>query len=129
MLAGVIGVILTVGGCGEDQLPWCSELASIADLEELAAALSTDDAESAAEELERFDSVASSAPLEVRADMEAVTDALSQAVEVAMAGDDDADPDDLELRREAVNEQLGRVTSNVAAVSAWAEQECGIRLD
>lgn len=120
--------VLTLTGCGGDQLPWCSELESVADLEELATALSSGDAEGAADGLERFTSVASSAPVEIRADMETVADALSEVVGVAMTGDG-AEPEDLELRREAVNEQLGRVTSNVAAVSAWAEQECGIRLD
>jgi hypothetical protein len=124
----LLGAVLALAGCGDDQLPWCSELASVADLEELATALSAGDSEGVAEGVERFTSVASSAPVEIRADMEAVADALSEVVEVAMTGDG-ADPEDLELRREAVNAQLGRVTSNVAAVSAWAEQECGIRLD
>lgn len=127
-LVAVAGAALVLSGCGDDQLPWCSELASVADLHELSTALSTHDSEAVSEELERFTSVATSAPVEVRADMEAVADALTEAVDVAMTGTD-SDPDDLELRREAVNTQLGRVTSNVTAVSAWAEQECGIRLD
>lgn len=120
--------VVALSGCGDDQLPWCSELASVADLGDLANALSDGDPEGVSESLQRFNAVASSAPAEIRADMTAVADALTEAVDVAMTGDE-AEPDALELRREAVNTQLGRVTTNVAAVSAWAEQECGIRLD
>lgn len=122
------GAVLVLGGCGNDQLPWCSELESVADLDALAAAIAAGDGEGANAGLEHFSDVASSAPVEIRSDMQAVADALSQAVGVAMAGDG-TDPDRLELRREAVNTQLGTVTTNVAAVSTWAEQECGIRLD
>lgn len=125
---GLSGAVLALSGCGSDQLPWCSELESVTSLDELATAISAGDAEAADAGLERFSEVASSAPVDVRADMEAVADALSEAVGVAMT-DEAADPDDLELRRESVNEQLGRVTANVAAVSSWAERECGIRLD
>ncbi|MCZ7631766.1 MAG: hypothetical protein M5U19_23105 [Microthrixaceae bacterium] len=69
-------------------------------LDELATAISAGDAEAADAGLERFSEVASSAPVDIRADMEAVADALSEAVGVAMT-DEAADPDDLELRREA----------------------------
>lgn len=124
----LLGVAVVLAGCGNDQLPWCSELESVSDLEQLATAISDGDATTANEEVDRFSAVASSAPAGVRTDMQAVADALSEVVGVAMTGEE-ADPDDLELRREAVNDQLGRVTANVDAVSAWAEQECGIRLD
>lgn len=119
---------LLVAGCGEDQDPWCDQLDSLADLGELATALASGDAESAQRELERFSEAASDAPEAVRDDMVAVADALEQVVGVALTGPD-ADPDDLELRRESVNDQLDTVSANVSAVSAYAETECGIRLD
>lgn len=114
--------------CGDDQAPWCAQLESVADLPALAEAISNGDTDAATAEVDRFTAVASDAPREIRSEMESVADALSEAVGVAMTGEG-ADPDELELRREAVNQQLGRVTSDVAAVSDWAEQACGIRLD
>lgn len=114
--------------CGDDQDPWCERLATVVELDALADSISASDPGAASEEVDRFAEVAAEAPEAVRGDMTAVADALEQVVDVALTGSD-ADPDDLELRREAVNEQLGRVTSNVTAVTSYAESECGIRLD
>lgn len=109
-------------------MPWCAELESVADLPALVSAISSGDTEAATAETDRFSDVAADAPAEIRPEMKAVADALSEAVAVTMTPPD-ADPDELELRREAVNQQLGRVTSDVSAVSEWAEVQCGIRLD
>ncbi|MCB1270517.1 MAG: hypothetical protein M9942_01935 [Microthrixaceae bacterium] len=118
---------LLVGACGEDQHPWCAELESVVQLDELASSMASGDTEAAAGEVEHFSEVAAEAPGEIRAEMQAVAEALDQVVEVALTGADAA-PDDLELRREALNDELGRVTDDVATVSSWAETECGVRL-
>lgn len=125
-------LVSTVGlaafGCSDGQPAWCAELRSLGDLDDLSAAIVATDGEAATAELDRFEDVAGSAPTAVRSDMETIATTLRQVVDIAMAGDA-ADADELELRRDAANQQLAGMTSHLAAVSTWAEKECGIRLD
>ncbi|MFV0316578.1 MAG: hypothetical protein ACK5O2_06405 [Microthrixaceae bacterium] len=120
--------LLFFTACGEDQIPWCSDLEKWSGLDALAAAITAGDSAAASDELEGFDEMARSAPQEIRSDMETVSSALAASVGVAL--DDGAtDPDKLELRRDELNVQLGRITTQLQAVSTFAETECGIRLD
>ena len=123
-VAGLAGT----AACGDDQPEWCDDLASVGDLEQLAAAITTSDGPTAAEELDRFEEVAAAAPEAVRSDMETIASTLRDVVDVALAGEN-ADADDLELRRDAANQRLAEMPAHIAAVTGWAEEECGIRLD
>lgn len=123
-LAGLLGP----AACGDGQPEWCEELASVGDLEELASAITTSDGPTATEELDRFEDVAAAAPEAVRSDMEAIASTLRDVVAVAMAGES-ADADELELQRDAANQRLAEMPAHIAAVTGWAEEECGIRLD
>lgn len=58
--------------------------------------------------------------------MREVADVLGEAVEVSLASDD---VEDLELSREATNQRLAEIPSDISAITSWAEEECGIRLD
>ena len=127
-VVALLAAVATSAGCGDDQPEWCDDLESVGSLGALAAAITAADGPTATEELESFGQVAESAPNEIRADMEAIADVLAEVVAVAMAGEN-ADADQLELRREAANQQLAEIPAHVATVTGWAEEECGIRLD
>ncbi len=118
---------LVAASCGEDQDPWCGDLERWSGLETLSAAIEEGDGEAAEAELEGFDDMAGAAPEELRGDMQTVSTALADAVEVAL-DDGSTDPDDLELRREELNERLGRIAPELQRISAYAETECGLRL-
>lgn len=127
-VAATVVAVAVSAGCGDDQPEWCDELESVGNLEALAAAIAAADGPTATDELEGFEQVAEGAPSEIRADMEAIADVLSDVVAVAMAGEN-ADADQLELQRESANQRLAEIPGHVATVSGWAEEECGIRLD
>ncbi len=116
----------TVASCGDGQDPWCDDLESFRGLEQLSAAILAGDGPSAREQLEDFGRLAQDSPEEISEDMAEIAGVLEEAVEVALAGEDS---EDLENRREATNQRLAAVPTNISAVSAWAEEECGIRLD
>lgn len=116
----------TVASCGDRQDPWCDDLESFRGLEQLSAAIVAGDGPSARGQLEDFGRLADDSPEEISDDMAEIARVLEEAVEVAMAGEDSGD---IENRRGAINQSLAAVPRNISAVSAWAEEECGIRLD
>lgn len=116
----------TVSSCGDGQDPWCEDLGSFRGLDQLSAAIVAGDGPSAREQLEDFRRLAQDSPEEISDDMAEIARVLEEAVEVSLAGDD---AEDLERRREATNQRLAAIPTNTSAVSAWAEEECGIRLD
>ncbi|MEZ5348195.1 MAG: hypothetical protein R2714_03210 [Microthrixaceae bacterium] len=120
--------LIGLSACGEDQDPWCDQLEEWSGLDTLSQAIESGDATTAAEELDGFQELSESAPDEVRNDMEAVADALRSAVDITLDSDS-ADPDDLELRREELNERLGRLAAELQSISSFAETECGVRLN
>jgi hypothetical protein len=119
-------LVATVASCGDGQDPWCDELESFRGLEQLSAAIVAGDGPSAREQLEDFGRLAQNSPEEISDDMAEIARVLEEAVEVAMAAEDSGD---IENRRGAINQSLAAVPRNISAVSAWAEEECGIRLD
>ncbi|MGI9578985.1 MAG: hypothetical protein ACR2OH_12350 [Microthrixaceae bacterium] len=119
-------VAMLVGSCGDGQNPWCEDLESVADLDVLAGAITAGDGPAAREQLDEFDQVAASAPQDIADAMGRIAEVLGEAVAVSLAGDE---AEDLELRREATNQALAQIPAETSEVSAWAEEECGIRLD
>ena len=114
--------------CSDDQAAWCDDLEEIWELVELRTAAMEGDAAAAQGELERFSEVASEAPEEIRDDMQQISALLEEVVAIGMAGGTTSD-DELERRRERANQQLASMPERTARVAAWAERECGLRLD
>ena len=113
-------------GCSDDQHPWCADLESIGDLTELAAAIAAGDASAARAQTDVVNEVAQGAPTEIRDDITDVAKVLEEAVEVSLAP---TDAENLDNRREATNQRLADVPEKISTISAWAEEECGLRLD
>ncbi|MCP4435805.1 MAG: hypothetical protein GY812_09985 [Actinomycetia bacterium] len=128
VLVAAFGLTAPLAACGDGTPTWCGQLESVGDLDSLVAAVASDDGSTGATELDRFAAVAADAPEEIADDMAAINDTFAEVVDIALSGSE-ADPDELELRREAANQRLAEMPAHVAAVSAWAETECGIRLD
>ena len=116
----------TVSSCGDGRDPWCDDLESFRGLDQLSAAILAGDGPSASEQLEDFGRLAQDSPEEISDDMAEIARVLEEAVSVAMAGEESEDVENL---RDATNQWLAAVPTNISAVSAFAEEECGIRLD
>ena len=117
-----------VGGCSDGRPGWCDDLAERQDLDALVTAVVADDTAAAEEALSDLEELAESAPAEISDEMEAVVALVEEVVDIRLAGDEVSEAE-LERRREHVNQQLAEVTDRTAAVSRWAEQQCGLQLD
>jgi len=124
----VAAVVLVVPACGDAQPGYCADLESMGSLKALTAAVAARDRAKAAAEVERFRAVADGAPAEIHADMAAIADTLAEVVALGTTAQNGSDAE-LERRRKRANQRLAAMTDHTAAVAAWAEEQCGLRLD
>jgi hypothetical protein len=117
-------------GCTDGTPSFCAPLRDNAQLGALSDALDSGDLDVASAEARRLADLADEAPAEIRADVEALGDAVVQIVDLLadeQSGDEDAG--ELERRREQLNDELAELDQRSERVSDWALQECGVRLD
>lgn len=121
---------LLLAGCGDGTPEFCEPLRSTADLEALRDALDTGDLDLAGAEAQRLVDLADEAPAEIRADLQALGDAVVQIVDLlADEAEGTSDAGELERRREQLNDDLAELDRRSQRVSSWALQECGMRLE
>jgi hypothetical protein len=123
-------LLMATLGCGDGTPGFCEPLRDNADLGELGSALDEGDLDVASAEAQRLNDLAKEAPVEIRADLEALADAVVQIVDL-LADDVEGSTDagDLERRREQLNDELAELDQRSERVSTWALEECGLRLD
>ncbi len=125
-------VILSAGvaGCTDGTPAFCASLRSNAELDALGAALESGDLDVASAEARRLAALADEAPADIRADLEALGDAVVEIVELlADETTGSGDAGELERRRDQLNDELAELDQRSERVSTWALQECGLRLD
>ncbi len=129
VVAAASGCLLAAG-CGDGTPAFCEPLRSTADMGALRDALDAGDLEVAGAEAQRLADLAEEAPTEIRADLEALGDAVVQIVDLlADEASGSSDAGDLERRREQLNDDLAELDRRSQRVSSWALQECGLRLE
>lgn len=129
-LAVTTALVVSVSACGDGTPGFCTPFREQADLDALASALDKGDLDIASAEALRLADLADGAPPEVRADLQALADAVVQLVDLLAderGGVDDAG--EMERRRARLNEELAELDQRSDRVSEWAATECGIRLD
>ncbi len=126
LAAAVVAVTVAAGGCTPPRPAYCEDLEAWNSLSSLDAAIRAGDSSEIESQLEELDSLANSAPDEIRDDMLEISDTMAAVVELNSSSSDTSED---ELKREQVNARLGRVIEHTTAVGSWAEEECGIRLD
>ncbi len=122
--------VLGVASCTDGTPSFCAPLRDNAQLGALSEALDAGDLDVASAEARRLADLADEAPADIRADVEALGDAVVQIVDLLadeQAGAEDAG--ELERRREQLNAELAELDQRSERVSDWALQECGVRLD
>ncbi len=121
-------LLITSGlvGCSTSQPAYCDDLEAWMSFDDLSAAITAGDENAAAAQLEALQELARSAPDEIAEDMDEIVATTADVVALGLTNSDSTAD---ELERERVNRRLARVVENTTAVSAWAETECGIRLD
>jgi hypothetical protein len=119
-----------VAGCTDGTPAFCASLRSNAELDALGAALESGDLDVASAEARRLAALAEEAPADIRADLEALGDAVVEIVELlADETTGSGDAGELERRRDQLNAELAELDQRSERVSTWALQECGLRLD
>lgn len=129
-VATIAALTLAVGfvGCSDGQSGYCDQLRSLGDLSSLTSAVHKKDPAAARARMQDFDRVARDAPEEIADDMHAIASVLNEVVDVGTGAGGMSEADQ-ERRRDRVNQQLATMPDHSAAVSAWAERECGLHLD
>jgi hypothetical protein len=131
-LCGALAVVaLLLSSCGDGQPEYCQDLAKGADMAALTKALDAQDLAAARTAASDFRELATSAPSDIRPDMEdlagAVTDIVGLLSAERTAGPG-ADPAEVEQRREDLNQRLGGLSTTGSRVEDWASRNCGISL-
>ena len=154
VLAAILVALALVAGlaaCSDGRPDFCDEFAKVADLKALRAALDGSDLPRARREASALEELASSAPDDIRADLEELADAVSDIV--TLVSDDRGTattttapastapttiappettttvaPAELERRREELNARLADLSQQSATVGAWASRTCGLEL-
>jgi hypothetical protein len=127
-----MAVVVAIGvvGCTDGTPAFCTSLRDNAELGQLADALDAGKLDVASAEARRLQDLAGDAPPEIRADLEALGDAVVQIVDLlADEQSGSGDAGELERRRERLNAELAELDQRSERVSDWALQECGLRLD
>lgn len=119
-----------LAGCTDGTPAFCASLRSNAQLDALGAALDAGDLEVASAEARRLAALAEEAPADIRADLEALGEAVVEIVDLlADETTGSGDAGELERRRDQLNDELAELDQRSERVSTWALQECGLRLD
>jgi hypothetical protein len=121
----LVGNILLVG-CSGGPPAFCDDLEDWVTFDDLNAAIVAGDSEAAEEQMSMLEELASSAPSEIAADMAEVSATMTDVVALGLSTTGSTED---ELERERVNRRLAGVVEHTTSVAAWAERECGLRLD
>ncbi|MBM3663060.1 MAG: hypothetical protein FJW94_09300 [Actinobacteria bacterium] len=121
-------VTLAVGAtaCGDGTPDYCDDLREVRSLDALRGALDADDLPRAAAEANRLSEIANGAPEEIAPSLQALAGGVSAVVGLLEV--QESNPAEYELQREQVQQQLGTLADDAAAVSQWTEEQCGFRL-
>jgi outer membrane murein-binding lipoprotein Lpp len=130
----VVGAAVSCGlllsGCSDGTPEFCTPLRQSADLQALGDALDAGDLDLAGAEAQRLVDLADEAPADIRADLQALGEAVVQIVDLlADEASGTSDAGELERRREQLNDDLAELDRRSQRVSSWALQECGMRLE
>jgi hypothetical protein len=132
LVVGLLVATLCAGlaGCTDGTPAFCASLRSNAQLDALGAALDAGDLDVASAEARRLAALAEEAPTDIRADLEALGEAVVEIVDLlADETNGSGDAGELERRRDQLNDELAELDQRSERVSTWALQECGLRLD
>ncbi len=97
-------------------------------MKRLGSALDAGDLTRAQREAKRFAQLADEAPAEIRPDLKALADGVTDIIELLQKDKQGADPASLERRREELTDRLSELGRRSTDVSAWASRECGVEL-
>ena len=138
VVVAAVALLVSAASCSDGRPEFCDDFAKVVELKALRSALDGGDLDAARAEAAKLTELASEAPDDVRADLEQVTDAVSDivsliadsraAVTTVPGAATTADPAELESRREELNERLSDLSEPSAELGAWASRTCGIEL-
>jgi hypothetical protein len=128
LLAAAALAMAATSACSDSQAKWCTELADQQDLAALVAAVDSGDVAASEAAMADLEELADGAPEPIRDEMDQVVTVLTEVVDLRLDSGELA-PDELENLRTRVNQRLDQVSESAAAVSGWAETECGLTLD
>jgi len=128
LLAVLPALSLLIVACGDGTPKFCESLSRQADMKRLGSALDAGDLTRAQREAKRFTQLANEAPAEIRPDLKALADGVTDIIELLQKDKQGADPASLERRREELTDRLSELGRRSTDVSAWASRECGVEL-